>query len=115
MNHFYKDVVGDWVCLKTNADTLRGAGIKLTFEATAPVGDIEVSVAVRVRVRVRVRVSVRVRYFAPCVPRTMLVLGSGFGLGRHKTARRSKARNTTHRPSTWATNCFRICTEAFPR
>jgi len=41
LNHFYKDVVGDWVCLKTNADTLRGAGIKLTFEATAPVGDIE--------------------------------------------------------------------------
>merc|ERR1712151_1151411 len=41
LNHFYKDVEGDWVCLKTNADTLRGAGTELTFEATAPVGDIE--------------------------------------------------------------------------
>jgi len=41
LNHFYKGVAGDWVCLKTNADTLRGAGIELTFEATAPVGDIE--------------------------------------------------------------------------
>ena len=34
LNHFYKRVPGDWVCLKTNADTLRGAGIELTFEAT---------------------------------------------------------------------------------
>ena len=42
LNHFYKQVEGDWVCLKTNADTLRGGGIELTFEETAPVGDIEV-------------------------------------------------------------------------
>ena len=41
LNHFYKQVKGEWVCLKTNADTLRGGGIELTFEETAPVGDIE--------------------------------------------------------------------------
>jgi len=41
LNHFYKQDAGDWVCLKTDADTLRGAGIELTFEETAPVGDIE--------------------------------------------------------------------------
>lgn len=41
LNHFYKAVEGEWVCLKTNADTLRGAGVELTFEETAPVGDIE--------------------------------------------------------------------------
>ena len=42
LNHFYKQDAGDWVCLKTDADTLRGAGIELTFEETAPVRDIEV-------------------------------------------------------------------------
>jgi len=41
LNHFYKQVPGNWVCLKMNVDTLRGCGIEVTFEETAPVGDIE--------------------------------------------------------------------------
>lgn len=39
LNHFYKAVPGDWVCLKMTRDSLASAGIDVTFEATAPVGD----------------------------------------------------------------------------
>eukprot|EP00467_Chlorarachnion_reptans_P023844 CAMPEP_0114500224 /NCGR_PEP_ID=MMETSP0109-20121206/7846_1 /TAXON_ID=29199 /ORGANISM="Chlorarachnion reptans, Strain CCCM449" /LENGTH=320 /DNA_ID=CAMNT_0001677863 /DNA_START=65 /DNA_END=1027 /DNA_ORIENTATION=+ len=41
LNHFYKNVKEDFVCLRTSKSALEGAGIKVTFEATAPVGDIE--------------------------------------------------------------------------
>jgi uncharacterized protein (DUF952 family) len=38
-NHFYKDVVGDWLCLRMSVDTLQATGVKTIFEGTEPVGD----------------------------------------------------------------------------
>jgi len=38
-NHFYKQVSGDWLCLRTSVDTLQATGVKTIFEGTAPVGD----------------------------------------------------------------------------
>ncbi|MBX2846996.1 MAG: DUF952 domain-containing protein [Acidiferrobacterales bacterium] len=38
-NHFYKDVPGPWLCLRMTVDSLNATGIKVVFEATAPVGD----------------------------------------------------------------------------
>jgi len=37
-NHFYKDVVADWLCLKMTRATLAAADLTLKFEAPAPVG-----------------------------------------------------------------------------
>jgi uncharacterized protein (DUF952 family) len=38
-NHFYKEVKGDWLCLRMSVDTLKATGVKTIFEGTAPVGD----------------------------------------------------------------------------
>jgi uncharacterized protein (DUF952 family) len=38
-NHFYKDVKGDWLCLRMSVDTLKATDVKTIFEGTAPVGD----------------------------------------------------------------------------
>lgn len=38
-NHFYKDVKGDWLCLRMSVDTLKETGVKTIFEGTAPVGN----------------------------------------------------------------------------
>ena len=38
-NRFYTDVPGEWVCLRFSAQTLKAAGIEVTFEHTAPVGE----------------------------------------------------------------------------
>ena len=38
-NHFYKEVVGDWLCLRMSVDTLQATGVKTIFEGTEPVGD----------------------------------------------------------------------------
>jgi uncharacterized protein (DUF952 family) len=38
-NHFYKEVVGDWLCLRMSVDTLQSTGVKTIFEGTEPVGD----------------------------------------------------------------------------
>jgi uncharacterized protein (DUF952 family) len=37
-NHFYKAVVGDWICIKLEPSLLGGP---VVYEAPAPVGDIE--------------------------------------------------------------------------
>uniref|UniRef100_A0A7S2X5W6 (S)-ureidoglycine aminohydrolase cupin domain-containing protein n=1 Tax=Lotharella oceanica TaxID=641309 RepID=A0A7S2X5W6_9EUKA len=39
LNHFYKDVEEEYVCLRMTSKTLRAAGVDVTFEETAPVGD----------------------------------------------------------------------------
>ena len=36
-NHFYKEVVGDWLCLRMSVDTLQTTGVKTIFEGTEPV------------------------------------------------------------------------------
>jgi uncharacterized protein (DUF952 family) len=38
-NHFYKGVVGDWLCLRMSVDTLIATGVRTIFEGTEPVGD----------------------------------------------------------------------------
>ena len=38
-NHFYKDVPGDWLCLRMTVDSLKISGVVTVFEGTAPVGD----------------------------------------------------------------------------
>jgi uncharacterized protein (DUF952 family) len=38
-NHFYKEVEGDWLCLKMSVESLSATGVKTIFEGTAPVGD----------------------------------------------------------------------------
>lgn len=38
-NHFYKDVTGEWLCLRMSVDSLQSTGVKTIFEGTAPVGD----------------------------------------------------------------------------
>jgi uncharacterized protein (DUF952 family) len=38
-NHFYKEVKGDWLCLRMSVDTLKASGVKTIFEGTEPVGD----------------------------------------------------------------------------
>ncbi|MEP1382243.1 MAG: DUF952 domain-containing protein [Paraglaciecola sp.] len=38
-NHFYKEVTGDWLCLRMSVDTLQATGVKTIFEGTEPVGD----------------------------------------------------------------------------
>lgn len=40
-NHFYRDVPGQWLCLRMTVDSLRKGGIDVVFEGTAPVGDKE--------------------------------------------------------------------------
>lgn len=40
LNHFYTDIEGEWVCLKTTQEALLRHGVPTVFEATAPVGDI---------------------------------------------------------------------------
>eukprot|EP00808_Paulinella_micropora_P020341 g67923.t1 len=39
LNHFYKDVPGEWVCLKFTRKSLAIAGVDVVFEEPAPVGD----------------------------------------------------------------------------
>ena len=38
-NHFYRDVSGDWLCLRMTSESLKRSGVDVIFEATAPVGD----------------------------------------------------------------------------
>ena len=38
-NHFYKDVKGEWYCLRMTLESLQGTGVETRFEGTAPVGD----------------------------------------------------------------------------
>ena len=38
-NHFYKEVKGEWRCLRMSVDSLSATGVKTIFEGTAPVGD----------------------------------------------------------------------------
>ena len=38
-NHFYTDVPGKWLCLQMTVDSLKGGGVEVVFEGTAPVGD----------------------------------------------------------------------------
>ncbi len=38
-NHFYRDVEGDWYCLRMTVDSLAATGVVTRFEGTAPVGD----------------------------------------------------------------------------
>jgi len=40
-NHFYKDVPGEWLCLRMTVDSLKTVGTEVVFEGTAPVGDKE--------------------------------------------------------------------------
>uniref|UniRef100_A0A0G4HCU8 (S)-ureidoglycine aminohydrolase cupin domain-containing protein n=1 Tax=Chromera velia CCMP2878 TaxID=1169474 RepID=A0A0G4HCU8_9ALVE len=40
LNHFYKKVPGEWVCLRMSKASLSSAGVETVFEKTAPVGDI---------------------------------------------------------------------------
>eukprot|EP00466_Bigelowiella_natans_P012222 jgi/Bigna1/46826/estExt_Genewise1.C_70161 len=40
LNHFYKDVKDEYVCLRTDRVHLERGGVKVIFEKTAPVGDI---------------------------------------------------------------------------
>ena len=38
-NHFYRDLPGDWYCLRMTEGGLERTGVTTVFEATAPVGD----------------------------------------------------------------------------
>ncbi|MEN7341375.1 MAG: DUF952 domain-containing protein [Pseudomonadota bacterium] len=38
-NHFYKEIDGDWLCLETTVAIVEAAGIRVLFEAPAPVGE----------------------------------------------------------------------------
>ena len=38
-NHFYKNVEGEWYCLRMTVDSLAGTGVDVVFEGTAPVGE----------------------------------------------------------------------------
>ena len=38
-NHFYRDIAGDWFCLRMTVESLAENGVKVVFEGTAPVGD----------------------------------------------------------------------------
>ena len=38
-NHFYREVDGDWLCLRMTSESLKRSGVEVIFEATAPVGD----------------------------------------------------------------------------
>ncbi len=38
-NHFYKEVDGDWLCLRMTKESLQRSGVEVVFEGTAPVGD----------------------------------------------------------------------------
>ena len=38
-NHFYKEVGGDWLCLRMTEESLKNSGVEVVFEGTAPVGD----------------------------------------------------------------------------
>ncbi len=38
-NHFYREVDGDWLCLRMTAESLKRSGVEVVFEGTAPVGD----------------------------------------------------------------------------
>ena len=38
-NHFYKEVDGDWLCLRMTKESLKQSGVEVVFEGTAPVGD----------------------------------------------------------------------------
>ena len=38
-NHFYRNVPGDWLCLRMTTESLAATGIDVVFESTAPVGD----------------------------------------------------------------------------
>lgn len=38
-NHFYRDSVGDWLCLEISLAKLEQAGIEVPFEAPAAVGE----------------------------------------------------------------------------
>jgi uncharacterized protein (DUF952 family) len=40
-NHFYKDVEGQWYCLRMTEESLADTGVETIWEGTAPVGDIE--------------------------------------------------------------------------
>lgn len=40
-NHFYRDVPGDWYCLRMTEESLRQTGVETIWEGTAPVGDIK--------------------------------------------------------------------------
>jgi len=40
-NHFYRDVPGEWYCLRMTVASLAGTGVETIFEGTAPVGDIQ--------------------------------------------------------------------------
>ncbi len=38
-NHFYREVDGDWLCLRMTLESLKRSGVEVVFEGTAPVGD----------------------------------------------------------------------------
>jgi uncharacterized protein (DUF952 family) len=38
-NHFYKEVKGEWRCLRMSVYSLSATGVQTIFEGTAPVGD----------------------------------------------------------------------------
>ncbi len=38
-NHFYREVAGDWLCLRMSVASLAATGVDVVFEGTAPVGD----------------------------------------------------------------------------
>ena len=38
-NHFYREVDGDWLCLRMTMESLKRSGVEVVFEGTAPVGD----------------------------------------------------------------------------
>ncbi|MDT0596389.1 DUF952 domain-containing protein [Glaciecola petra] len=38
-NHFYKEVTGEWLCLRMSVDSLKATDVQTIFEGTAPVGD----------------------------------------------------------------------------
>jgi len=38
-NHFYKDVPGDWLCLRMTIESLAACGVDVVFEGVAAVGD----------------------------------------------------------------------------
>ena len=40
-NHFYRDIPGQWYCLRMTVKTLSLTGVETVFEGTAPVGDIQ--------------------------------------------------------------------------
>ena len=40
-NHFYQDAEGEWYCLRMTVDSLALTGVKVVFEGTAPVGEIQ--------------------------------------------------------------------------